>query len=130
VVTPEAVEVVAAVIERHGKILIARRRADAHLGGLWEFPGGKPEPGESLEAALRREIAEELEAAATVGEEIETIDWSYPDKRVRLHFFRCRLHGEPRPLEGQDVAWVRPADLHRYEFPAADASLITRLARG
>ena len=128
--TPEAVEVVAAVIERGGKILIARRRADAHLGGLWEFPGGKPEPGESLEAALRREIAEELEASATVGEEIETIDWSYPDKRVRLHFFRCRLQGEPRPLEGQDVAWVRPADLCHYEFPAADASLIARLARG
>jgi mutator protein MutT len=130
VVTSGAVEVVAAVIERDGKILIARRRADAHLGGLWEFPGGKPEPGESLEAALRREIAEELDASATVGEEIETIDWSYPDKRVRLHFFRCRLEGEPRPLEGQDMAWVSPANLCRYEFPAADASLIDRLARG
>jgi mutator protein MutT len=130
VVTRPAIEVVAGVIERDGKILIARRRAGAHLGGLWEFPGGKPEPGESLEAALRREIEEELAASATVGERIETIDWCYPDKRVRLHFFRCGLRGEPRALEGQEMAWVSPHDLRRYEFPAADAALIERLSRG
>ncbi len=127
--SPEPVEVVAAVIERDGKMLIARRPADAHLGGLWEFPGGKPEPGETMEEALRREIEEELDAPATVGEEIETVEWTYPDKRIRLHFFRCRLHGEPRPLEGQEIAWVPRADLPRYQFPAADAALIERLSR-
>lgn len=125
----DAVEVVAAVIERHGKILITRRPQSAHLAGLWEFPGGKPERGESLEAALRREIREELDAEIAVGERIETIEWQYPDKRVRLVFFRCGIHGEPRPLEGQEMAWVTPADLARYEFPPADASLIERLSR-
>jgi mutator protein MutT len=130
VVTLPAIEVVAGVIVRDGKILIARRRAGVHLAGLWEFPGGKPEPGESLEEALRREIEEELAASATVGEKIETIDWSYPDRRVRLHFFRCGLRGEPRALEGQEMAWVAPDDLGRYEFPAADAALIERLSRG
>jgi len=125
----DAVEVVAAVIERHGKILITRRPQSAHLAGLWEFPGGKPERGESLEVALRREIREELDAEIAVGERIETIEWQYPDKRVRLVFFRCGIHGEPRPLEGQEMAWVTPADLARYEFPPADASLIERLSR-
>jgi len=78
--------------------------------------------------ALEREIAEELGAIATVGALLETVEWAYPDKRVRLHFFRCTVAGEPRPLEGQEIAWVRPEDLPRYEFPAADATLIARLA--
>jgi mutator protein MutT len=125
-----AVEVVAAVIEREGKILIARRPAGAHLGGLWEFPGGKPLPGETFEDALRREITEELDAEVVVGEPLERIEWAYPDKRVRLHFFRCALAGEPRPLEGQEIAWVAAQELCRYEFPAADAALVERLSRG
>lgn len=120
----------AAVIERDGKLLITRRREGTHLSGLWEFPGGKPEPGEALEDALRREIREELDVAVSVGERIETVDWQYPAKRVCLVFFRCGLEGEPQPLEGQEMAWVTPADLARYEFPAADAVLIERLSRG
>jgi len=126
---PDPVTVVAAVIERDGKILITRRRTGTHLGGLWEFPGGKPEAGESLDAALRREIAEELGAEVSVGPPIETVDWDYPDKGVRLIFFRCGIGGEPRPLEGQEMAWVAPADLHRYEFPPADATLLAHLIR-
>ena len=125
----ETVEVVAAVIERDGKILITRRPAGSHLAGLWEFPGGKPEQGESPDEALQREILEELGARLTVGELIEAVDWQYPDKRVRLVFFRCAIHGEPRPLEGQKLAWVVPADLARYEFPPADAALVSRLER-
>ncbi len=121
---------VAAVVERDGKLLITRRPEGTHLSGFWEFPGGKPEPGETLEDALRREIGEELGAEVSVGERLETIDWQYPDKRVRLVFFRCVLHGEPRPLEGQQMAWVPAADLARYEFPPADAALIERLSRG
>ena len=115
------------MIERDGAILITRRRPGSHLEGLWEFPGGKPHPGEDLDQALRREIAEELGAHAQVGEKIETIEWAYEEKRVRLHFFRCTVTGEPRPLEGQEMAWVSPADLGRYEFPAADAALLVRL---
>jgi mutator protein MutT len=126
----ETVAVVAAVIERGGKLLITRRREGTHLSGLWEFPGGKPEPGEALEDALRREIREELDTVVRVGERIETVDWQYPDKRVSLAFFRCGIEGEPRPLEGQEMAWVSPADLARYEFPAADRMLIERLSRG
>ena len=124
------VTVVAAVIERGGRILITRRPAGSHLAGLWEFPGGKPDPGETFEDALRREIAEELGAGATVGERIETVEWEYPDKRVKIVFFRCRIDGEPRPLEGQEMAWVAPADLPRYAFPAADLVLVERLSRG
>jgi len=121
-------EVVAAVIERGGKLLITRRPAGSHLAGLWEFPGGKPHPGESLEEALRREIREELDAAAVVWERLDTVEWTYPDKRVRVIFFRCAIRGEPRALEGQEMAWVAPADLARYDFPAADAALIARLS--
>ncbi len=113
----DAIEVVAAVIEKDGKLLITRRREGTHLSGLWEFPGGKPEPGEALEDALRREIREELGAAVSVGERIETVDWQYPDKRVSLVFFRCGVEGEPRPLEGQEMAWVSPADLAALRVP-------------
>jgi 8-oxo-dGTP diphosphatase len=127
---PDPVTVVAGVIERDGKILITRRRAGTHLAGLWEFPGGKPNPGERLDDALRREIAEELGAEVSVGPTLETVEWRYPDKAVRLIFFRCGIHGEPRPLEGQEMAWVAPGDLARYEFPAADAVLLERLSRG
>ena len=126
---PAQVEVVAAVIERDGLLLITRRRAGTHLSGLWEFPGGKPEPGERLEDALVREIKEELGALVSVGEPIETVDWQYPDKRVSLTFFRCALSGDPQPLEGQEMTWVTPSDLSRYQFPEADASLIERLRR-
>jgi 8-oxo-dGTP diphosphatase len=122
------VEVVAAVIEREGRILIARRRAASHLAGLWEFPGGKRQPGESAEAALVREIREELDAAVAVGELLDTVDWTYPEKTVRLRFFRCALQGEARAAEGQEIAWVKPAELHDYEFPPADAGLVGRLS--
>lgn len=120
-------EVVAAVIERGGKLLITRRPEGTHLAGLWEFPGGKPHPGEGLEEALRREIREELGAEITILERGDTVDWAYPDKRVSLVFFRCAIREEPRALEGQEIAWVAPADLARYDFPEADATLIARL---
>jgi mutator protein MutT len=124
------VEVVAAVIERGGRVLIARRPAGSHLGGLWEFPGGKRQDGETAEAALAREIREELDAAVSVGELLDDVEWRYPEKTVRLRFFRCALEGEPRAAEGQDIAWVTPADLDRYDFPPADAGLVARLRRG
>lgn len=126
--TVDRIEVVAAVIERDGLILIARRPAGAHLAGLWEFPGGKPQPGEDPARALRREIEEELGAAVAVEDAIETVDWAYPDRQIRITFFRCALEGEPRPLEGQEMAWVAPADLGRYPFPPADAQLLARLS--
>jgi 8-oxo-dGTP diphosphatase len=123
------IEVVAAVIERDGRILIARRHGGGHLGGLWEFPGGKRQAGETPEAALVREIREELDAAVTVGELLDDVEWTYPEKTVRLLFFRCALDDEPRAAEGQEIAWVAPADLGRYEFPPADEGLVSRLRR-
>src|SRR3954468_16997701 len=106
---PVLVEVVAAIIRNDGKILITQRRDDVHLARLWEFPGGKVEAGESLSAALRREIREELGIAIQVGDEFFTIEHAYPEKTVRLHFFSCEMTGgEPAALEVADWRWVRP----------------------
>jgi len=124
-----AVEVVAAVIERGGRYLVTRRLDGTHLAGLWEFPGGKIGPGEKPADALTREIKEELGVESTVGELIESVDWTYPEKTVRLLFFRCALEGEPMPLEGQEMRWVAAADLAGYTFPDADTTLIGRLSR-
>ena len=125
----DAVHVVAAVVERDGRYLITRRLEGTHLAGLWEFPGGKLLPGERPEDALRRELKEELGVEAVVGEPIQTVDWTYPEKSVRLLFFRCALAGEPAPLEGQEMRWVAAADLLSHTFPDADATLIARLSR-
>jgi mutator protein MutT len=125
----EAVEVVAAVIERDGRYLITRRLEGTHLAGLWEFPGGKILPAEKPEDALRRELEEELGVEASVGELIQTVDWTYPEKSVRLLFFRCALAGEPTPLEGQEMRWVAATELRSFDFPEADATLIARLSR-
>lgn len=123
------IEVSAALIFHHGKLLITQRPAAAHLGGLWEFPGGKRETGESFEACLVREIREELGVVIAVGELFEEIHHTYPEKSVHLKFFRCRLvRGEPQPIGCADCRWVGPAELSRFAFPAADAQLLARLA--
>ena len=123
------VEVAAALIQDEaGRYLITRRRPGTHLEGLWEFPGGKREAGETLEACLGRELAEELGAVFTVGEKVETVTWRYPEKTVVLHFYRCRVAaGVIEPREDQTIAWADPARLADYEFPAADEQLVTRL---
>jgi mutator protein MutT len=123
-------DVVAAVIRRDRKILITQRLADAHLAGLWEFPGGKVEPGESFEGALCREIREELGVEIRVKDEFFTVEHDYPTKSVRLHFFNCTIvEGEPEARDVADFQWVLPPELSQYEFPPADAELISRLAR-
>ena len=126
---PDVVEVVAALIQDdRGRYLITRRRSGSHLAGMWEFPGGKREPGESLEAALRRELIEELSATFSVGEKVETVSWQYPERTVVLHFYRCRFEsGTIEPLEQQAMEWVEPARLAELEFPPADRELIERL---
>ena len=121
------VEVAAAVIEADGRYLITRR-VKGHLEGLWEFPGGKVRPGETLPECVRREVREELGIEISVGKKIETVTWRYPERTVVLHFFRCRqASGEITPQEGQAFAWVAAEELDRYQFPPADASLISRL---
>jgi 8-oxo-dGTP diphosphatase len=123
------VEVAAALIQDgEGRYLLTRRRQGTHLAGLWEFPGGKREPGESIEACLRRELREELAARFEIGERVETVRWQYPEKTVVLHFHRCRLAaGAIVPREGQEMAWVEPARLGEYELPAGDLALVERL---
>ena len=123
------VEVVAALIrDDAGRYLITRRREGTHLAGLWEFPGGKREAGETLEQSLVRELREELGAEFEVTELVETVRWPYPGKTVILHFFGCHhLAGAIEPLEGQLMEWVAPMALRQYQFPPADEALITRL---
>jgi 8-oxo-dGTP diphosphatase len=121
--------VTAAVIERDGCFLVTRRQKGVHLEGCWEFPGGKCDAGESLAECLARELREELDASALIGDEIFTTTHTYPDRRVELHFLRCDLHGEPAPQLGQAMQWVRREDLEKLEFPPADAELIALLVR-
>lgn len=122
------VTVVAAIIRLNGKILITQRRNNVHLARLWEFPGGKVEAGEALEAALQREIREELGIKIRVDGDFFTIDHDYPAKSVRLHFFNCTMvEGEAQPLDVADMRWVEPQDLDKFQFPAADAELIAKL---
>jgi 8-oxo-dGTP diphosphatase len=120
--------VTAAVAEREGRLLVTRRLEGSHLAGYWEFPGGKLEPGESPEACLARELTEELGTVATVGEEIHRTLFAYDDRVLELRFFRCVLDGDPRPLLGQEIRWVAPAELSLLEFPPADAEVVQMLA--
>jgi mutator protein MutT len=123
-----SIDVSAGLVFRDGKLLITQRHADAHLGGLWEFPGGKRECDESFEACLVRELREELGIEVTVGELIETIEHEYPEKRVRLKFYRCTWQAhEPQTLGCPAFAWVTREQLATYDFPAADARLLHRL---
>jgi A/G-specific adenine glycosylase len=113
------------VIYRDGRILIDKRRPEGLLGGLWEFPGGKRQRGESLEAALRREVGEELDIAVRVGRRLAVVDHAYSHFRVRIHAFECTwIAGEPRCLTCAAFKWVRPSELGRYAFPAANNKII------
>jgi len=121
--------VTAAVIERDGRYLVTRRLDGTHLAGFWEFPGGKCNHDEPLPACLEREISEELDTNIRIGAEIHHVAHEYPERIVELHFFRCELVGEPRPVLGQEMRWVAQSELASLEFPPADADLIARLAR-
>lgn len=121
------VVVVAAVIEQDGRFLVTQRRPGTHLAGCWEFPGGKRAPGESLHDALHREMREELDVAIDIDDTLDISDHAYPDRIVRVHFYRCRLQGEPQPRLGQSMRWVERAELASLEFPPADAALIAKL---
>jgi len=119
--------VLAAVIERDGRFLLTRRLEHTHLAGYWEFPGGKCEPHETHVACLIRELREELDVAATVGDEILTSEHAYPDRTIRLHFRRCEISGDPTPQLGQELRWVARPDLQTLQLPPADDELIAML---
>jgi mutator protein MutT len=118
----------AAVIREHGRYLITLRPADAHCGDLWEFPGGKVDPGETPESCLVREIREELGMEIEVLDLLETISHRYPDRQVLLHFFRCSWRtGAPVALGCAGFAWVLPGEFTEYPFPEADARFLEKL---
>jgi mutator protein MutT len=126
--TRKCIEVSAGLVFRDGKLLITQRHADAHLGGMWEFPGGKRECDESFEACLTRELREELGIEVVVRELIETVEHDYPEKRVLLKFFRCDWSAnEPQALGCPAFIWITREELSAYQFPAADARLIKTL---
>ena len=123
-------DVVAGVIGRKsdGRFLIAQRPLDGLLGGLWEFPGGKVEPGETLPQALRREIMEELALEIEVGQPITVVKHAYTHFRITLHAFHAQLtHGTPQHLGVADHAWVTLADLDDYAFAVTDRKIIEKL---
>ena len=124
------IDVAAALVFRDGKLLITQRHADAHLGGLWEFPGGKREPAETFEACLARELREELGIEVEVGELVESLTHAYPEKTVHLKFYHCEWkQHEPQPLGCPAFKWVSAAELKDHAFPAADARLLEMLGR-
>ena len=121
------VVVTAAVVERDGRLLVTRRLKGSHLEGYWEFPGGKCEPGETLEASLVRELREELGVEAVVGEKILATSHAYPERRVELHFFSVSLSGEPVPQLGQEMQWIVREELGSLTLPPADDELVALL---
>jgi 8-oxo-dGTP diphosphatase len=126
----KVIEVSAGLVFRSGELLITQRPAGGHLGGFWEFPGGKREPGESFEQALHRELMEELGIEVEIRKLIESITHRYPEKTVHLQFFQCLwLRHEPQPLGCPALAWIQRQELGAYQFPAADAQLLERLAK-
>ena len=124
----EPIQVAAALIVREGRYLITQRKAGVHLGGFWEFPGGKREPDESLEDCLRRELREELGIEITSPVLFQVIRHDYPEKAVELHFFRCSISsGLPCPMGCEDLRWVAPEELARFPLPHADQPLVEAL---
>lgn len=117
---------VAVIVDAAGRVLIARRAAHRHQGGLWEFPGGKVEPGEAALAALARELDEEVGIEVKQARPLIRIRHDYPDRSVLLDVWRVNaFRGEAHGREGQPVIWAAPDDLTRYAFPAANQPIVT-----
>src|SRR2546428_11072170 len=124
----QAVQGGAAMILQGGRYLLTMRKTNVHLSGLWEFPGGKREPGESLEECLRRELREEVGIEITEPVPFQIIRHAYPEKTVELHFFRCSIKdGYPRPLGCDALRWVPPEELTQVPLPPADRPLVDAL---
>lgn len=118
-------DVAIGIVVHGGRVLICQRRIGGDFGGLWEFPGGKCETGESPQQCLVRELREELGADVEPVRALTVLEHDYPSLRVRLHPFLCELiGGDPRPVESQRLQWVEPPALRNYSFPAANAPLL------
>lgn len=121
---------VAAIWNDQQQILIDQRRPDGLLGGLWEFPGGKLEPGETVEECIKREILEELGIEIEVGDHLITINHAYTHFHVTLIVHHCRhISGKPQPIECEQVRWVALNELDQYSFPKANVEIINALRK-
>ena len=124
-------EVVAALIWDKEKFMICQRPAHKARGLLWEFVGGKVEPGESKEAALIRECREELAVTVSVGDVFMEVTHEYPDITVQLTLFHAVIaEGEPQKLEHKDIRWITPAEIPQYDFCPADVEILDKLIKG
>ena len=125
------IPVAAAIIEKAGTLLIARRPMDKELGGFWELPGGKIEEGEDPESSLRREIAEELGVVAKDLSYFDETLYRYPDKIIKLIVFRLSIHDDasPQALEHQRLAWINPSEYLNYRIAPADIYIIKKLTK-
>ncbi len=98
------------------------------MGGLWEFPGGKIEAGETVVACIAREVREELGIEVAVGDRLISIDHTYPDFQITLLVHHCQyVSGTPQPIECDEIRWVNVADLDRYQFPAANSAIVAAI---
>jgi A/G-specific adenine glycosylase len=121
--------VAAAVIWRDGRVLISQRPLDGLLGGLWEFPGGKVELGETLPECLQRELREEMDIDVDVGRQVAVVGHAYTHFRVTVYAFECRYCSteDPKPIGVRDWRWVTLANLDQYAFPVVDQRIIAVL---
>ena len=116
---------VAVINNKQGKILIDRRKETGEMGGLWEFPGGKIEVGETIEECIKREVKEELDIEIIVGDRLTTITHAYKTINVTLYVHDCQhLSGTPQPLECEEIHWVEPAQMNQYQFPQANTQIV------
>lgn len=123
-------EVVAALIWQEGRFMICQRPAHKARGLLWEFVGGKTEPGETLEQALIRECREELDITVSVGDIFTRVIHEYPDILIRLTLFHCTIaEGEPELLEHNDLKWIFPDEIPRYDFCPADKDILALIRK-
>ncbi len=126
--TPHKIIGVAVIWNEKEQVLIDRRRPEGTMGGLWEFPGGKIEAGETIEECIKREVDEELAIDIKVGNHLITIDHTYIDLRVTLTVHECQyLKGVPQTLECDEIRWVNLEQLEEFNFPAANFQIITAL---
>jgi A/G-specific adenine glycosylase len=125
---PHLVVGAAVTMNRKGDVLIAQRKQDAMLGGLWEFPGGKQEPGETIEECIARELKEELGINTEVGAFFMTVKHAYSHFTMTMHVYRARIiSGRPRPIHCADYAWVKIAELGKYAWSKADLQVVQKL---
>jgi mutator protein MutT len=123
--------VTAALVMRNDRLLISKRPEGSHLGGLWEFPGGKQEEGETLEDCIEREIMEELGIRIQAEKLLLSVIHEYHEKFITLYFFQCSLlDGEPISLDNQEIKWAGIKDLKQYRFPPPDQKIVACMTSG